>query len=176
MRLCGYGGCHKVWAESQYLCGFCNRSMIGCGSIDRWQYVTVVVSRSRVDTGIWVVNGWFRTLDNSISNEELAETFLEAFAETQDGVGQEFVEGVKGRMRQIFNSVEVDSYAAYLKGLVSVNARREFPAGSVELTPIQNLGPRRGLRFGLDQMVVVSSGAGLSDLGASVRVALDRAS
>ncbi|WFE19209.1 hypothetical protein O7621_14655 [Solwaraspora sp. WMMD937] len=150
--------------------------MIGYGSIDRLQHVTVVASHSRVNTGIWVVNGWFKTLDNSISNEELAGAVLEAFAKTRDGVGQEFVEGVKGRMRQIFNSVEVDSYAAYLEGLVSVNARREFPASSVELTPMQNLGPRRGLRFDLDQMVVVSPDAGLNDLGASIRVALDRAS
>ncbi|MFV2087528.1 hypothetical protein [Micromonospora sp. LOL_021] len=150
--------------------------MIGYGSIDRLQYVTVVASHSRVDTGIWVVNGWFRTLDNSISDEGLAEAVLEAFAKTQDGVGQEFAEDVKGRMRQIFNSVGVDSYAAYLKGLVSVNARREFPGSFVELTPMQNLGPRRGLRFDLDQMVVVSSDSGLNDLGASIRVALDRAS
>ncbi|MFY1655303.1 hypothetical protein ACN27J_31035 [Solwaraspora sp. WMMB762] len=78
--------------------------MIGYASIDRLQHVTVVASHSRVDIGIWVANGWFRTLDNSSSNEELAENVLEAFTKTQDGVGQEFVEDVKGRMPELKQS------------------------------------------------------------------------
>lgn len=118
-------------------------------------------------------NGWFRKLDESVPDDELGRVVRMALAESKTGVPQPNLRVEPEEWKLHRQAAGVRTYGQYMKGTREVGVVLDDSPLGLRLTPRHNGGARDGWISKDEDAISLDHDSSDSDLGRSIRAALE---
>ncbi|MEU5722779.1 hypothetical protein ABZ783_13250 [Micromonospora sp. NPDC047738] len=131
----------------------------------------VAHSSSLTTDGMWIANGVFDVLDESVDARDLGAAVRRMLAASRTGLPSPDLRGGPSPFAPVLDALGLRSWTSYAKGTRHVDVEQD--ADAVLVSPTRNGGAREGF-VGLAEHAVRLTDPGDAELGAALRAALDR--